>query len=472
MTETQVSPSDEQWSRDEFVGVEFKDARLNLCRAELAIELAKQPGSAIPQACEDWADTKGAFRFFANQRVTPERIRSAHQQRTVARMKGHSLVLANQDTTYFSYSHHPAIKNLGPIGNKKQKQSGFGMHSTLATTPAGLPLGLLTKSFFTRPVDEPSHQPNDLLRKQPIEEKESYKWLQAFEQTLALAPPGVEVVTACNREADIYEMFAFAQERSAKLLVRASEDRCLAEKEIGKLWAKVEQVRVEGYITVHVPEKDEEPERDALVSVRFTTVTLKPPWRPDQKKLPPVTLQAILIREDNPPEGIEAVEWLLLTNVPVNTFQEVVQVIQWYCGRWQIEVYHKILKSGCQVEECRLQTGERLQNYIALQSIVAWRLHWMTFINRCGPELPCTVVLTAVERQVLYMRIHKTATLPTTIPTVHQAVRWIAQLGGFLGRKHDGEPGVTVIWRGWQRLQDMADTWYLVKEQTQLVGNR
>lgn len=192
-----------------------------------------------------------------------------------------------------------------------------------------------------------------------------------------------------------------------------------------------------------------------------------------------MTLQAILVREENPPANLaelgdhEPIEWLLLTNTPVSNFDQAVQVIAWYCCRWLIEVFHKILKSGCRVEDCLLQTAKRLQNYIALMAVVAWRLHWLTYLNRTAPDLPCTHILTMTEWQALYMRIHKSTQFPPTPPTVRQAVRWIAQLGGFLGRKSDGEPGVTVIWRGWQRLQDLAATWdVVVNERPQLVGNR
>jgi hypothetical protein len=152
------------------------------------------------------------------------------------------------------------------------------------------------------------------------------------------------------------------------------------------------------------------------------------------------------------------------------TFEEAHQVIGWYCCRWQIEVFHKVLKSGCRVEDCRLQTADRLHSFVALMSVIGWRLHWMTYINRCQPDLPCTAVLTAIEWEALYMRIHKSKQLPDTVPTVHQVVRWIARLGGFLGRKSDGEPGVTTLWRGWQRLQDFAATWEIVKEQCLICG--
>jgi hypothetical protein len=149
--------------------------------------------------------------------------------------------------------------------------------------------------------------------------------------------------------------------------------------------------------------------------------------------------------------------------------------VEWYCQRWQIEVFHKVVKSGCGVEDCRLQTIDRLQNYIALMCVVAWRLHWLTYTSRVHPDLPCTVVLTPVEWQALYVRIHKTTRLPESPPTVYQAIRWIAQLGGFLGRKRDGEPGIVVLWRGWQRLHDISDTWLLANEHhehSHLVGNR
>jgi hypothetical protein len=471
---TQLNRHDSSWAEEEFATVALKDVRLNRRCQVLASAFEQQPTVPLNQACEDWADTKAAYRFMGNPKVSPGAIVAPHCQRTVERMKAHELVLAVQDTTFFNYTAHPQTEGLGEIGKKEQQQRGFGMHTTLALTPHGLPLGLLTQAFFTRPVGEPAHTPNE-LRKLPIEEKESYRWLEALEQTLALTPEQVQVVTVCDREADIYELFALAHKRPASLLVRASADRCLADNKVKHLWEKVERRRRVGELSVEITGNQNRPARQATVSLRFCQVTLKPPTRPrSQDKLPPVTLTAILVREEHPPADIdEPIEWLLLTNVPVPSLEGAVQVVGWYCGRWQIEVFHKVIKSGCTVEACRLQTADRLQNYIALMSVVAWRLHWLTYINRCDPNQPCTVVLTTPEWQALYLRIHKTLTFPKKLPTVHQVIRWIAQLGGFLGRKADGEPGITVLWRGWQRLQDMAATWYqVVKEHPKLVGNR
>ena len=457
--------SETQWHIDEFAEVELKDVRLNRRCAELAGQLDMNSEGSINQACEDWADTKAAYRFFDNKKVTPKGIQGAHRSRTVERMREHKRVLAIQDTSFLNYTHHPKTEKLGEIGNKTQNQRGFWMHSTLAVTEKGVPLGLLTQDFFTRPIGEPAHRPEELA-KLPIEEKESYRWLQAFEQTLALAPDDVEVITVCDREADIYEMFVLAQKEEASLLVRASSNRKLLDEETGKLWPSVEQQPIAGNLTVDITGNSERKARTANVSVRYTSVELKPPWRPNQLKLPPVTLNAILVREEHPsPDVDDPIEWLLLTNTPVDSFEDAERVIQWYCTRWQIELFHKVLKSGCNVEECRLKTAPRLQNFIALMSIIAWRLHWMTFIQCAQPDSPCTTVLTTIEWQALYMRIHKSHTLPDNPPSVRQAVRWIAQLGGFLARKSDGEPGITAVWRGWQRLQDIASTLYLVNQQ-------
>jgi len=471
---TKQKSKDISWAKEEFSKIRLEDKRLNQRCQKVAHALERQSTEPINQACEDWADAKAAYRFFDNSKVTPNKILAPHFQRTVKRMKSHPLVLAIQDTSFLNYTHHPHTEGLGEIGTKQQNQRGFGMHSTLGVTPQGLPLGLLTQQFFERPIGEAAHTASE-IQKLPIEEKESYRWIEAFEQVIALKPEGVQVVTVCDREADFYEMFVMAKEKHADLLVRASTDRRLALYEGAKfLWAKAESQKQAGELTVDIVGNDKCKARQATVSVRFCTVVFRPPWRPQQKKLPPITVTAILVREDNPPADVkDPIEWLLLTNTIVKDFSQAVQVIEWYGCRWQIEVFHKIIKSGCRVEDCRLQTAARLQNYIALMSVVAWRLQWLTYINRTNPEEPCTTVLTTIEWQVLYMRIHRTSVLPKSLPSTHQVIRWIAQLGGFLGRKSDGEPGIVAIWRGWQRLQDMAATWALIADDhTILMGNR
>ncbi len=462
------------WATEEFATVALQDRRLDQRCQVVAEALEQQPTRLINQACEDWADAKAAYRFMDNPKVSPARLLAPHVHRTVTRLSAYPVVLAVQDTTYLNYTSHPQTTGLGPIASKAGHRQGFLMHTTLALTPQGLPLGLLTHSFLIRPVDEPAHTStrDGYL---PLQDKESYRWVEAFTQTLALtAETPTRIITVCDREADLYEMFTLAVARQAGLGVRARFDRLLAEPNIKFLWAKVERQRRAGELTVDITGNQHQASRQATVSLRACTVTLRPPRRPPPQKLSPLKLTAILVREIHPPAGLdEPIEWLLLTNTPVATLEDMLGVIQWYACRWQIEVYHKILKSGCAVEAARLQTASRLQNYIAVMSVVAWRLHWLTYLNRTEPDQPCTLVLSTAEWQALYLRIHKTMAFPKKLPTVRQSVRWIAQLGGFLGRKSDGEPGVTVIWRGWQRLQDMAATWsVIVNEQPKLMGNR
>jgi hypothetical protein len=455
------------WSVAELQSVDLGDQRLNRRLQETAGQLAAQPLAPINQACDDWAATKASYRLFDNDKVTPAKILEPHQQCTQTRMQAYGLVLALQDSTYLNFTAHPATTGLGPIGTPTQDLQGMVQHTTMAVTVTGLPLGVLAQTIWTRDP-EPAELSVYERRKRPIEEKESAKWLTALAETVRLTPPGVQVVSVCDREADVYELFVKAAELKTGLLVRATQDRTVLDADTAKVWATAEAAEISGHLRVHVPAKDHEPAREATVSVQFCQVTLKPPWRPvreDHEPLPAVTLSVILVRESAPPAGVTPLEWLLLTNVPVHTFADAVERVRWYRCRWHIEVYFKVLKSGCRVEACRLATADRLQRFITLMSIVAWRLYWLTHVNRQQPEASCVLVLAEHEWHALYATIHRTPQLPDQPPTVRQVVRWIAQLGGFLGRKRDGEPGVTVIWRGWQRLHDIATTWRIANEE-------
>lgn len=453
-----------RWCEEELSSVELGDQRLDRRLIDTAGKLATQPQAPINQACGDWSATKASYRLFANDKVTEDKILEPHQVCTQKRMREHPLVLAVQDTTYLDYTPHPKTKGLGPIGTEKQDMSGFVMHPTLILTPAGIPLGVLVQNMWVRPAADEPEQSKDKKTYVPIEEKESIKWLHNLEQTVELTPEGVKVVSVCDREADVFEFFVRAKELETGILIRATQDRSLFGGETRKLWAAAEAARITGSLNVQVPARKNEPEREAQVSVRFCSVTLRPPWRPrrpDRDPLPAVTMYIVLAREVNPPANVTPLEWLLLTNVPVHSFSDAVERIKWYRCRWHIEVYFKVLKSGCKVEDCRLQTAERLRRYLALCIVIAWRLYWMVHINRHCPEAPCLTILADHEWQALYAQIHRTTVLPKETPSVRQVVRWIARLGGFLDRKGDGEPGVTTIWRGWQRLNDISDTWLL-----------
>ena len=444
------------WSQQEFETLDLGDKRLTQRLIEVAEELSTSPQSAIHAACGDWAATKAAYRLFDNEKVTAAAILSPHFQRTVERVSEHKRVFAVQDTTYLDYTHHPSTTGLGPIGTPSQDIYGFVKHTTLVLTESGLPLGCLSDAVWVRDTPDRHTRKANV----PLTEKESYKWIEAFNQTQARTPEGVEVISICDREADIYEFFVQAQD--APFVIRAAQNRNVDD-EAGQLFAVVQRQPAAGQQRVKVPARGSEPAREATVSIHFTTTTLLPPYRqlPPQK-LPAIDVSVVWVTEVNPPDDTPPLQWLLITNVEVTDFADAIQRIRWYSLRWQIEVYFKVLKSGAKIEQCRLQTKERLLRYIALKSVIAWRLYWLTMYKRHAPAADCTSVLTDNEWKALYCITHKKTALPKKLPTVSQVVVWIAKLGGFLARKSDPEPGVTVIWRGWQRLSDISDTFALL----------
>ena len=454
------------WSGEELKDIGFGDKRINLRFASVAEKFSNQPQVPINQACDDWADTKATYRLFHNEKVIPELILAPHQNRTQERMKSHAVVLAAHDTTYMNYTHHPKVSGLGPIGRNDQNLRGLVNHTCLAVTPQGLPLGVLWQKIWARD-DEDKGSAKERKRR-PIEDKESYKWIEPLQKINSLTPEGVMVVNVCDREADIYEYLQKAGKLGSKILVRATQNRSLMDEQ-NCLWDMMSNQPVKGCLEIEVPAKENQPARTAHVEVRFASVILKPPYRSEsqvKELLEPINIDAVWVKEMNPPDEVEPLDWKLLANVPVRTFEDAVERVNWYKTRWNIETYFKVLKSGCKVEDCRFERADRLIRYLTLMSIIAWRLFWMTKIARTNPDALCTVVLAEHEWKALYSAIHRTRDLPEQLPTVRQVVRWIAQLGGFLGRKSDKEPGITVIWRGWQRLNDIAATWLLFRPDT------
>jgi hypothetical protein len=449
----------------ELTTLDLGDRRLERRAIALCADFAAQPQASSPQACEEWASTKAAYRFFENPKVSAEQLLAPHQQQTCERMRGHAVILGVQDSCYLNYTAHPSTSGLGLIGAEQDGQMGLLMHSTMAMTDEGVPLGLLTEQIWARPPVDPALDAaarRTLRRERPIAEKESQKWLTAVRQAQALCPVGVELVHVCDREADVYEMFQEVQDAGTKMVIRASQDRAVLEAEAGRMRVLLSQRPVSGTLDVEIPAQHTRPARTARVEVRYGALTLRPPYRAPscQAALRPLTLSVVWAREVEAPSDVEEpLEWLLVTNVPVQDFGDAVERIRWYRLRWHIEVFHKVLKSGCKIEDCRLDTAAELVRYVSLKSMIAWRLVWMTQVNRAQPDFACSVVLAPQDWQALYAAIHRTASLPTTEPTVRQVVRWIATLGGFLGRKGDGEPGVTVLWRGWQRLHDLVTMW-------------
>jgi Transposase DNA-binding/Transposase Tn5 dimerisation domain len=469
--EGEVESHEQTWGEREFRAVELGDKRLERRLKVVAEDLAARPQAPLNQASADWAATKAAYRFFENPKASEEKIFAAHRTCTVQRLQGRPVVLAIQDTSYLNYSHHPQTRGLGPIGDSRSDAQGLLMHSTLVATPEGLPLGLLSQKLWVR--TSYSQQSARERKNTAIEQKESYRWLEALQETMAWAPASSQVVTLCDREADIYEFLAKAQHLEAKVVLRGAWDRHIEHDDFPRLWSLLAGQAVAGYLTIELPAREKRQPRRARLALRFTAVTLTPPQRHRAAvphPLPSLALSAVYVKEVTPPPGEPALEWMLLTNLVVHTVEEALQRVEWYRRRWLVEEFHKILKSGCRIEACRLQTAQRLMRYVTLCSVIAWRLYWLTHSHRMAPTAPATTILAPEE--IAALQTLSSGPLPSapSLLTTREAVRLIAKLGGFLGRRHDGEPGITVIWRGWQRLSDLALMWSLVIE-GQLVGN-
>lgn len=380
------------------------------------------------------------------------------------RERAEAVVLLVQDTTGFDFSHHPHTSGLGPLNN--EHMSGFVVHSTLAVSAQGVPLGLWDQQAWVR--DAATSGKRQRRHQRTFADKESYKWVVGLPD-LAAVPAGTQVVTVCDREAHSYEFFAAVLARGATFVVRATRGRSTVV-EGREVFREVATWPVQQRYTLTLKRRPEWPERQAQVELRFGTLTLERPRRA-QTEPAQMTVQVVEVVEPDPPPGHEAVHWLLLTSWPVTTPHQAQQVVAWYSARWLIERFHYVLKSGCKLEERQLQTGARLERLLAVFTLVAWRLLWLTYQARQTPEASCLLALSQEEWQALYAHHHRTTRLPATPPTLHEAVRMVARLGGFLGRTGDGEPGVKVLWRGWMRLQDLVDTWRLFHPPRKDVGN-
>lgn len=451
----------QDWAEEELGEVDLGDRRLNKRLVSIAQAFYARPQANIPQACQTRGETKAAYRFMDHPETSLEMILEPHYEATVARMRREAVILAVQDTTSLNYTAHPATENLGPIGYRKDRGMGLVLHNTMAFNREGTPLGLLDVQCWAR--DGADFGKKKRRHSLAIEEKESYKWLVSFRKVAEAQKqcPQSMVVSVGDREADIYELFelALSDPSGPKLLIRAEQDRLLAEGQ-GHLWEKMAQQEVAGIQEIRVPRQKNRPARVARLEVRFGEVTLKPPQRKKRRK--ELTLWAVWAREDEAPPTGERIEWMLLTTLPVTTFEEAVEKLAWYTIRWGIEVYHRTLKSGCKVEERQLGHADRIETCLAIDMVVAWRIFHLAKLGRETPDVPCTVFFEEAEWKALVAYVTQNPKPPNKPPTLREAMRMVATLGGFLGRKGDGEPGTKSLWLGLQRLDDLSSMWKLL----------
>lgn len=458
------APTPVDWAEEEFGRAELGDARLERRLCTLARDFYARPERNVPQRCGgDRARAKAAYRFFDHPNVKLESVLQSHYEATAQRVTREAVVLAVQDTTSLNYSTHPATENLGPIGNRPEGIVGLMVHDTLAFTVAGMPLGLLDVQCWAR--DPEQFGKKHLREKLPFEQKESFKWQRSLEAVARVQArcPQTQLVSVGDREADIYELFVWATAEPGRpqLLIRAEQNRGVLDAH-RYVWEQLAAQPLAGTKAVRLSRQANRPARTAQLEVRFAPVHLRAPSA--RRRLPTVRLWAVWAREVAAPHGVEPIEWMLLTTVPVEDFAGAEQKLEWYLRRWGIEVYHRTLKSGCRIEQRQLGSADRLEACLGIDLVVAWRIFHLAKLGRETPDVPCTVYFEDIEWKALVGYITKSAVPPKAVPTLREAMRMAAKLGGFLGRNADGEPGTQTLWLGLQRLDDISSAWAIVTE--------
>jgi hypothetical protein len=471
----------QEWARQEFGEVELGDQRLRDRLIRIVEDRANRPdASYLEAAAGDRYAAKGYYYFIDSPRdsLHPEAMLATHRKRTLQRMMSHAMVLVVQDTTDLSFATRPQTAGLGLVGSNQTgaKSLGLKLHSSVVLTPEGLPLGIL-RSVAAAP--EPKGAAGKKWAGRPIEEKKSFRWLQGLRDCVAVAKqmPQTRLIMVADREGDLFELLAEAEatRKRVGVLVRAEHNRRLEGRE-QRLWETLQASAHQTRLEVSIPrqrgklakagkaEQKALPARQAILTVRFEKIPVVS-TRSDLRSHPAIPLWGVYVREENPPADAKPIEWLLLTTEEVETAPQAAELVTFYSRRWRIEEWHRILKSGCQVEEHQHQTGERLKRAIALDVVLAWRIQLLVLLGRQVPELPCDIffdnwevkVLEALQQQ---KSPDKVGQGKRPIP-LGEAVTLVAQLGGYLARNSDPPPGAECLWKGMSRLSGMAEGYRL-----------
>jgi len=458
---------------DEVSDVNFGDKRLNRRLGLIAKKLDAKPNLSIPAATGGRAEMEAAYRFFANENISPDGILQTHYAKSIRRAAQEAKVLLVQDTTELDLTRpNQQVKGAGPMSS--EKQFGAFVHPLMAFSTQGIPLGLVWHKSWARTeikTDMTPEQKREINRTTPIENKESYRWLEAQQAALKVATecPNTVCVLVADSEADIYELLCQSRDtghdQPLELLIRACQPRATTTKGLSVL----EQVRATPCrytAAINISSRKaktaienrkrqmDRPARSAEVEVRACTVTLRAPYRPD-RKLADISVNVVLVEETATPAGQVPIQWILFTTLPIDTDELVREVVENYCERWGIEVFFKTLKSGCRVEERQFESLERELNCVAVYLLVAWRVLLFSRLGRECPDMDCEVVYEASEWKAVYLIVKKTDP-PSTPPTLNEMNRMVATLGGYVNRKKT-HPGTETLWIGIQRMHDMAN---------------
>lgn len=461
----------EDWAQQEMGGASLGDARLSQRLVEIVQTKAEKPGLCYTGVAEgNSAAIKAYYRFIDHpdeEAVSTESILAPHRKRTIRRMQAQRTVLCIQDGTDLDFTSLAECEGLGVIGSNQTeaKSKGLHLHTTFAVAPNGLPLGIVrTQCEAPKSKSKDDKRPTYAI---PIEEKDTFAWIQGWRDTVEVAAemPNTRLVNVCDREADFFELFEQQlRSPSVDLLVRARYNRVINDQP-GKLFDAIRQLSVQTKVQITVPRqsarpklsktkaREKRPGREAELEVRYQRIQLRPPAYYSDKE--PIEVWAIHAVEAAPPDGAKAVEWFLLTTFAIRSAEDAVQCLRWYCLRWRIEDFHRVLKSGCRVEQIAHETAERLRRAISINMVIAWRIMLMTLLGRGDSELPPDVTFSDIQLQVLSAYSKKNG-IPVPV-TLRDAVRLVARMGGYMGRKNDPEPGHQLLWRGYALLEALVE---------------
>jgi hypothetical protein len=457
------TPVDRDWIERESAASGFADLRLKRRFDKLLGQMSEHLGAPVPFACQDWANTKAAYRFFGNERVNEADILAGHFASTKERAAGtEGPILVLHDTTEFCFQREKEIGLLHRTINGRNSwgklrhytRCGLLMHSSLAVTTEGVPLGLAAIKFWTRKEFKGCNALKKKINptRVPIQKKESFRWLENLRQATAQFTPTDRLVHIGDRESDIYELFCAAEQAQTRFLVRTCVDRLAADGNC-TIAAEMKKVTRRGTHRLMVKDKDGEPS-EAVLEIKYRRLRVLPPIG-KQSQYPALTLTVLHAVERGAPKNREKIEWKLITNLAVKSLAEAIEKLEWYAMRWKIETFHKILKSGCRVEDSKLRTAERLVNLIAVCCVLSWRIFWMTMVQRSVPQASPLLALTEVELLLLDEITVARRGSPSNNHTLADYLLCIARLGGYLARAHDPPPGNIVMWRGLSRLTDL-----------------
>lgn len=464
------------WAMKEAKNMSLRDDRRNLRAARILEAIAGRPNASIPQANGSPASTKGTYRFVETDDFDEQDILAGHYHSTRNRIvadEGEVFVLS--DGMDISLSSLKETTGLGPIGKKYTR--GIKTHNTLVLNKEFVPLGLINVKYWVRDLEE--FGKGKKRKPLKIQDKETYAWIEAIQATEDSLPKNVGYTFIGDGGADIYDLFSMQRRTNSSLLIHLIQNRNIIFTEKNpeeKLFDALDSVKSIGAITVSFPRTPTRAARETTLNIKVKVVDIKPPINRKKENLPTLQITAISACEERKGKSkytrksaskkskiSEPIIWRLLTTKKVESLEDAAALVYLYAKRWLVERYHYILKEGCRIEKLQMESVENLKRAIALYSIVAWRLMYITYIARIYPDQPCTIAFSNNEWQALWCYVYKKKSIPPAPPTIKDAVLLLAKVGGFLGRKSDGEPGAKVIWRGIMVLDHITEMFVIFK---------